>query len=193
MTAGSDARKWDARYADADPAAAVPARVLSENLHLLPPGGDALEPACGLGANALLLAARGFRTRAWDISATALQRLAATAAAAGLGIETRTVDLTRHDFAGEQFDVIVVSRFLERAIIPALIDALRPGGLVYYQTFVKDSPEPGGPSNPAYRLACNELLQLFDSLQLLVYREEGRAGDVSAGFRGEAMLVARKP
>jgi hypothetical protein len=33
---------------------------------------------------------------------------------------------------------------------------------------------------------------MFSALQVLVYREEGKAGDISRGFRDEAMMVARK-
>jgi len=41
-------------------------------------------------------------------------------------------------------------------------------------------------------LAENELLHLFADLQIVVYREEGKIGDISQGFRNEALLIARK-
>jgi len=41
-------------------------------------------------------------------------------------------------------------------------------------------------------LAVNELQQLFCSLTLRYYREEGLSGDTSKGIRNEAMLVAQK-
>ncbi len=37
----------------------------------------------------------------------------------------------------ESFDVIVVSHLLDRTLAPALVAALRPGGLLYYQTSVR--------------------------------------------------------
>ncbi|MCG8043626.1 MAG: class I SAM-dependent methyltransferase, partial [Candidatus Thiodiazotropha endolucinida] len=92
----------------------------------------------------------------------------------------------------EQFDVIVVSYFLERSLIPTLIQALKPGGLVFYQTFTRQAVSSEGPQNPAFRLADQELLQLFSQLQVRVYREEGRLGDLSLGSRDVAMLVAQK-
>ena len=49
-----------------------------------------------------------------------------------------------------------------------------------------------GPSNPDYRLNVNELLVMFTRLRILLYREEGRIGDITRGFRNEAMLIARK-
>jgi len=61
-----DTDKWNARYRMADTTVADPAVVLSENLHLLPARGCALDLACGAGANALLLARHGLETHAWD-------------------------------------------------------------------------------------------------------------------------------
>ena len=90
------------------------------------------------------------------------------------------------------FDVIVVSRFLDRGLIPNIINALRDQGLVFYQTFIKEKQADIGPHNPDYLLDANELLELFKSLHIILYREEGKTGDMSRGFRNEAMLIARK-
>jgi hypothetical protein len=85
-----------------------------------------------------------------------------------------------------------VSYFLDRAIIPALIAALRPGGLIFYQTFTNQRVSGRGPQRAEFRLGEQELLQLFSGIKILLYREEGCAGDVQKGLRDEAMLVARK-
>ncbi|MDZ7748090.1 MAG: hypothetical protein U5K43_03940 [Halofilum sp. (in: g-proteobacteria)] len=50
-----------------------------------------------------------------------------------------------------------------------------------------------GPRREQFRLAEGELLSLFASLRVLVYREEGDAGDTGLGLRDEAQLVARRP
>ena len=92
----------------------------------------------------------------------------------------------------ETFDVIVVSYFLDRGIIPALIQALKPGGLIFYQTFTHQRVSDRGPQRAEFRLADQELLHLFSELQVLFYREEGCVGDVQNGFRDEAMLIGRK-
>ena len=64
--------KWDAIYQrpTQEPQAA---EVLRENRFLLPVSGRALDLACGLGGNALFMAAAGLNVDAWDISGTALQ------------------------------------------------------------------------------------------------------------------------
>lgn len=185
-----DADKWDRIYLDASPLKEQsPARVLVDFQHLLPTAGRALDLACGRGANALFLAARGLETHAWDISGEAIRQL--TAAANG-AIQCIQRDVAAEPPPAESFDVIVVTRFLDRGLIPNIIAALRPRGLVYYQTFTRERIDDSGPGNPDYRLAVNELLALFAGLRILCYREEGRIGDPAQGFRNEAMLVAVK-
>lgn len=187
----ADSKKWDARYRHGQETS--PARVLLDNLHLLPHSGTALDLACGLGANALLLAERGLTTYAWDSSSAAIEKLQARAQARRMSLYTTVRDVIERPPERDRFDVIVVTRFLDRRLAPHLIHALRAGGLLFYQTFTRTCVSDTGPSDPDYRLADNELLSLFSTLQLLVYREEGRVGDVSDGFRDEAMMVARKP
>lgn len=190
--AGSLQGKWDARYRDAErlPPAAV---VLTENLHLLPSAGDALDLACGLGANALLMAREGLRVRAWDLSEVAIKQLneAAKKTVDSLIAEVRDIDALPPE--PDCFDVIVVAHFLNRDLAPAIAAALRPGGLLFYQTFSREAVTENGPSNPGYRLGTNELPQLFPGLILRVYREEGRVGDRRRGTRDLAQLVAQRP
>ncbi|QSA96826.1 bifunctional 2-polyprenyl-6-hydroxyphenol methylase/3-demethylubiquinol 3-O-methyltransferase UbiG [Methylococcus sp. EFPC2] len=184
--------KWDRIWREAKIAEPEAARVLVENRHLLPSSGDALDLACGLGGNALLLARQGLRTRAWDISPVAVENVNRRAERLRLDILAEPRDVEVEPPAGGTFDVIVVSRFLYRPLGRALTDALRPGGLLFYQTYIRDKLSAAGPSSLDYLLAPNELLALFQPLQLLFYREEGRVGDITEGFRDEAMLVARK-
>lgn len=184
-------RKWDQRYRDAE-GPSEPARVLLENLHLLPARGRALDAACGLGGNALALAERGLAVSAWDLSPVAIERLTGWAAERGLRLDAAVRDICLDPPAPESFDVVVVTHFLDRALAPALGAAPRPGGLLIYQTFIRESVTDCGPADPRFRLAPNELLQLFPDLIVRAYREEGRAGDTTLGTRDIAMLVAQR-
>lgn len=183
---------WDQRYQnrlDLPP----PAWILAQHLHLLPAQGQALDLACGLGANALLLARQGLETTAWDVSSVAIERLRQQAAQQHLRVQALQQDVLLEPPKPNSFDVIVISRFLERTLIPHLFAALRPNGLLFYQTFTRNSVHAEyGPRNPSYRLANNELLQLCQGLQIVVYREEGRWGDISQGLRDEAGVIAAK-
>jgi len=193
LTESLDLRnKWNQRHSEALDAGQV-AHVLQKNLHLLPSSGRALDLACGRGASALCLAACGLEVSAWDISPVAIDRLKAEAREQGLEIAAEVRDVIACPPPPETYDAILVSYFLERSLAPAIIDALRPGGLLYYQTFTRLSVSTCGPANPAYRLADNELLGLFEALRVRCYREEADLGDTRQGIRDIAMLVAQKP
>ncbi|MEJ2630209.1 MAG: methyltransferase domain-containing protein [Acidihalobacter sp.] len=185
---------WNERYAGCDTAEVAPARVLSEFAHLLPRQGRALDLACGLGANACLLARSGLQVEAWDSAEVAIARLRESSEHQGVHVRAQVRDIVAQPPPAGAFDVIMVSRFLERSLVPALQNALRPGGLLYYQTFVRDAVHADrGPHRPEYRLAANELLGLFPGLRVIVYREEGCLGDPDAGFRDEAYAVFQRP
>jgi tellurite methyltransferase len=186
-------QRWNARYQQVSPMQTPQAsRVLQEYQHLLPATGRALDLACGLGGNALLLAAHGLETWAWDIAEVGIAHLQAHAVRQGVSLHTAVRDVVAAPPLAHSFEVIVVHRFLERGLAPALIQALTPGGLLFYQTLTQLTVgEMHKPSNPAYLLAPQELLQLFQPLRLIAYREEGDLGDVTQGFRNEALLVGQ--
>jgi SAM-dependent methyltransferase len=183
-------RKWDLRYQEADPVAARPCGVLEEYAHLLPARGRALDLACGLGGNAVFLARRGLDTTAWDLSPVAIAKLDDHARTQGLSLCAEVRDVQSLPPEPERFDVIVVSHFLERELAPALVRAMRPDGLLFYQTWTREAVDDRGPQNPTFRLAPNELLTLFRDLRVIVYREEGLIGDTTQGLRNEAWLIA---
>jgi SAM-dependent methyltransferase len=141
----------------------------------------------------VFVARAGLKTFAWDSSPAAVDKLAAWSRDNLLPITAEVRDVVAAPPEAGRFDVITVSRFLERQLAPALIAALRPGGVLFYQTFTRTRVSDRGPGSDRLRLADNELLALFAPLRLLVYREEGRVGDLGRGLRDQAQLVAHKP
>lgn len=181
---------WETRYAAVDADDGHPAQVLSDFLHMLPVQGIALDLACGLGANARLLARRGLDVYAWDSAASAIEALRMKAEREAVLVHASVRDVLVAPPEPESFDVIVVSRFLGRELMPRLALALRPGGLLYYQTFVREAVDNArGPRRPEYRLDTNELLRFFPGLRVIAYREEGCIGDLAKGLRNEAYAV----
>src|SRR3569832_1441541 len=114
--------RWDARYREAGLPGA-PATVLLENAHLLPREGTALDLACGLGANALLLAERGLTTHAWDISPVAIGKLRRIASERNLPVIGEVKVALRDVIPPAQGDVVGVSLYLDRALTRALVHA----------------------------------------------------------------------
>lgn len=183
--------RWRQRYLDAE-TLGQPCDLLRACEHLLPADGCALDLACGMGGNAALLAARGLETHAWDYADSAVERIRELAAQIGLTIHAEARDVFANPPDPASFDIIVVSRFLERALCPAIAAALRPGGLLFYQTFTRDKLGDIGPSKADFLLAPNELLRLFSGLRVVHYREDSRYGDLDRGERSEAWLVAAR-
>lgn len=182
--------KWELRYGSATQLEA-PAPVLEHNQHLLPTGGSALDLACGISGNGLLLAEKGLATEVWDTSAAALALQERQAQ--GLPLTCRQRDCEASPPQANSFDVISVCHFLYRPICPALCEALKPGGLLFYQTFRHNKLSDSGPSSPEFLLQDNELLKLFAPLQVCYYREDAACGNLEAGERNRAFFVGHKP
>ena len=185
-------RKWNDRYKDGDPDQARPADVLADYMFLLPDSGRALEVACGLGGNAILMASHGLDTQAWEIADQAVDAINRFAPNHYLPLQAYCRDAVLEPPEPASFDVITCTRFLDRSLCPHLARALRPGGLLFYQTFTRLRVHGGGPSNPDFLLRDGELLDLFRALQPVVYTELRDLGDITQGFRDQAMLIARQ-
>lgn len=167
--------------------------MLRQNQYLLPTQGTALDLACGRGANAICLAENGLTVSAWDISTSALEHLSNEALKKELEIKIESRNISKHPPEPGSFDVITVSHFLERGLINDIREAIKPEGLIFYQTFIINKVRDIGPSNPDYLLANNELLTTFKDWRVIVYREEGTLGNIERGFRNQAMIIAQKP
>lgn len=138
---------------------------------LIPHGGTVLDLACGRGRHARLLAAMGYRVEAVDQDATALASLSSVA-----GITARMADLETGAWScgTGRFDGIVVTHYLFRPLFGALIDALKPGGVLIYETFMAGNEAFGKPSNPEFLLQAGELLERVQPALSVVAFEQGR-------------------
>jgi SAM-dependent methyltransferase len=194
---------WDAKHslaAEAQPP--EPASIVRELLPLLP-SGPALDIACGTGRHALLLASRGQQVTAVDSSSVALDILEARARGmrapvrrskslheAGRsfrgGLELMQADLERTDLPERCYDLILCIQYLQRSLFPQMARALRTGGVLLFETYIRVQLEyAGGPRNAAYLLETGELREAFPELSVMFYREL-RAG------QGIASLVAKR-
>lgn len=184
---------------DAHRANHAPARFLIEQLHRLP-RGTVLDVAAGDGRHALYLASRGYRVDAVDRDAAALEQLEAAARSRGYDtIATRIVDLElppphEPDLGKERYDVILVFFYLYRPLFPLLRAALKPGGVLVYETFTIDNHlRHQHPKRREFCLAPNELLGLASGLRIVHYDEGGRPDNRNATVIHTARLIACKP
>jgi SAM-dependent methyltransferase len=138
---------------------------------LVSAGGQVLDVACGSGRHARYFAGRGHAVIAVDRDAEALAGLADVA-----GVEARIADLETDPwpFAKESFDAVIVVNYLHRPLFADLLAALRPGGVLIYETFMVGNERFGRPSNPDFLLAQGELLARTARTLSPVAFEQGR-------------------
>ena len=170
--AEADREKWDQRYAEGSyRSRTYPSPFLVERLAELPPG-RALDLACGAGRNALCLAEAGYAVEAVDISGVAVERARATARERGLDVDWRVADLD--DFAPPpgRYDLITVIRYTNHAMMERLPEGLTEGGMLLVEHHLRTNAPVRGPASRAFRLAPNELLDLYQGrLRALFYDE----------------------
>jgi len=135
---------------------------------LVPNAGRVLDLACGTGRHALHFAKRGHAVLAVDRDGEALAHLEDAA-----NIETRRVDLESGAWplGEERFAAIAVTNYLHRPLLPTLADRLAEGGVLIYETFMLGNERFGKPSNPAFLLRPEELLEAFASLRVVAFEQ----------------------
>jgi tellurite methyltransferase len=143
------------------------------------PAGPALDVASGAGRHALAIARSGRRVEAVDRDRTRCAELAARARAETLPVEVVCADLEQLPLPAARYALVVNTLYLDRALVPRLVRALRPGGLLLFETFTAAQLASGHPRNPAFVLAPGELLRLVAGLEVLAYHE----GAVERGGR----------
>ena len=152
---------WEHRQRVSGPPRAPEPSVV-EWLDLLP-RALALDLACGTGRHSLALARAGFKVVAIDYAEASLRALQTTARAERLPIWPLAADLSTFPLRRNRFDAILNVNFLDRALVPRLIGALRPGGALLFDTFLIDQAATGHPRNPDFMLRHYELREMLDA------------------------------
>ena len=188
-----DALRWNARYLNETGRWALrnPRHLVSSHLELLPEGGLILDAACGTTSTGRYLAARGWRVLAVDVSLAALQLAHSRARKEHLPISFAVMDLMNPWFPPVHFDVILKLYFLSRPLWKHYREALKPGGLLFFETYLSEKG-----NDPARYLQTQELRQAFTDWEIIHYLEaerQVRSHNGVDGMRWSAQLVARKP
>jgi SAM-dependent methyltransferase len=147
-----------------------PSRWVVRFASLVPSGARVLDLAAGRGRHARLFTSRGARVVAVDRDADALSVLESVP-----GIETRVLDLEAATWplAGERFDAIVVTNYLHRPSLHALLAALADDCVLLYETVARGNEANGRPSNPDFLLEKDELLRVVEGRLSVVAFEQG--------------------
>lgn len=134
--------------------------------HLVPEAGRVLDVACGAGRHLRWFASRGHAVTGVD------RDPAAIAANAGIGrVVQADIENGPWPFGGERFDAVVVTNYLWRPLLPAVLASLAPGGVLIYETFAQGHETVGRPSRADFLLRPGELLQAFGALRTVAYED----------------------
>ncbi|MBP2232330.1 SAM-dependent methyltransferase [Azospirillum agricola] len=150
---------------------------------LVTAGGAVLDVACGSGRHLRLFHGLGHPVVGLDRDLRGVADLAGAA-----GVELLETDLEADPEAGNswplpadrRFAGIVVTNYLHRPLLPRLLDALEPGGVLLYETFAVGNARFGRPSSPAFLLRSGELLELARGRLQVVGFEQGEVASPKA-------------
>lgn len=122
---------------------------------LVAPEASVLDVAAGKGRHTQFFAGRGHPVTAIDRDVSAL--------APSDKVEVIAADLedgSPWPLADRRFGAIVVTNYLHRPLFSVLFDALQPGGILLYETFMSGNERFGKPDRPDFLLKDGELLDL---------------------------------
>jgi tellurite methyltransferase len=153
--------------------------------------GPVLDLACGTGENGFHLAGLGLPVVLADRSADALEAARSAAVDRGLSPQFWQVDLEAgaDPLPREHYRGILVFHYLHRPLVPHIRAAIRPGGVLIYETFTAEQAKYGRPHNPDFLLQPGELAGWFDDWQTIHYFE----GLLEDPRKAVAQIVCRKP
>ena len=138
--------------------------------HLVAPGARMLDIACGGGRHLLWFAQRGCQVTGLDIDTTQAQVLLPTARLLTADIENGPWPLMDHESGTpEKFDVVVVTNYLWRPLMPTVLASLAEGGVLMYETFATGNETVGRPARPDFLLQHGELLQVCGRLHIVAF------------------------
>ena len=182
-----DRERWDSRYAKEEYVMGKdPIPFLAAHVDLLPKG-KALDLAMGEGRNAVFLAGNGFQVLGLDISTKGIEKAQKLAAEKNVTIEAKAVDLEQYQLERDKYEVVLVSYYLQRDLVPQIKAALKSGGMVVIETYNLDHLK----HNPRFRrewtLEKNELLDWFMDYKVLYYQA------VDTGTEAYSSIIAQKP
>jgi tellurite methyltransferase len=131
-----------------------------------------LDLACGQGRHSLAAAKLGHHVVAIDRDPLKLARGRELAAAMGVSLDWRELDLEGEWPNLGTFEAVLVFNYLDRASMPRILRLVAPGGLLIMETFLDAQREAGwGPTSDSHLLRPGELSRLVAPLKVIHGRE----------------------
>jgi SAM-dependent methyltransferase len=135
---------------------------------LVKPGASVLDVACGSGRHLNWFLGRSCVVTGVDRDIASARQNAPAAELIEADIEQGPWPLMTGGKA-RQFDAVVVTNYLWRALMPTLLASLAPGGVLIYETFTAGNETVGRPARPDFLLRDGELLEICSGLRVVGY------------------------
>jgi SAM-dependent methyltransferase len=123
-----------------------------------------LDWACGSGRHSIFAASLGYRVTALDAQRSEFAADYPQINWLQTDLESGEINLA----SDQRFDVILVTNYLYRPRLAALVNHLAPGGTFIYETFAVGNATFGRPKNPDFLLRPGELFSLCERHHLHV-------------------------
>lgn len=136
--------------------------------HLLAPQTTVLDVACGSGRHLQWFLDHRHRVTGIDRDIDQARQLFANAELVCSDIENDPWPLTVEGHT-RTFGAVIVTNYLWRPLMPAVLDSVAPGGVLLYETFASGNEKFGRPARADFLLQPGELLRTFASLQVIAY------------------------
>ena len=133
-------------------------------------GATALDLACGSGRHVRHLAAAGMTVTGVDRDEAAVTPLRDIAEIIVADIENKEAG-AGWPLEGRQFDLVLVTNYLWRPLLPRIKAAVAPGGWLVYETFADGHQTIGRPARPDFLLQPGELLSVCEGLRVVGYED----------------------
>lgn len=155
----------------------------------LSPMAKVLDLACGNGRNGQWFSDRGCHVSYLDRNLSGLDVTANDSRIELL--EWDLEDGSAPNLPTEHYDIVLVFNYLHRPLFQQIMDSIKPGGLIIYETFTEQQALIGRPKNPNFLLKTNELRAIFANWHTLQYAEDLFGELPNASYK--AQLIAQKP
>ena len=179
----ADANRWDLKYRNVSVDFTPDPLLLGLSDRLQGPG-RALDIACGVAQNTIWLAEQGFTSYGIDASQVGLTHGLNESIERDTYVRLIAADLDVYPLPENFFDVIVVFRYLNRDLIPALKQSLNVGGLMIYKTFNVRHLETNSSFNKNYVLQAGELKEYFSDFKTITTNDDDSLDDTQTYWVG---------
>ncbi len=179
-----DRERWNKKFSEGlfitEPSGSV------KQFHTLASGKMALDIAAGMGRNSEFLARHGFEVDALELSDVAIEKLKTIK-----GVNVIQVDLDNYIPEVNKYDLIICINYLNRKLFPRIIDSLKSGGILIYETLMLGEETAKLNFRRDFLLEKGELLSAFNKLKILEYKEFVTHARDNRSVN-KALLVAKK-